>query len=131
MGMFQVRVTVSNPQDQARSFTESFWVDSGAYHTFVPEGRLACIGITPMRTREFTLADGQRSPRLIGEAMLYIESLGERATCQIVFGPPDSLYLLGASALEAFTVGIDPLHQKLTPITAVIAAAAPTMDPAE
>ena len=121
MGMFQVRVTVSHPLDEKRCFTEAFWVDCGAYHTFVPENRLTAIGVEPVRTREFTLADGRTERRLIGEARLQIEALGETATCQVVFGPPGSLFLLGASALEAFTVGIDPLAQRLTPITVVIA----------
>lgn len=121
MGMFQVEVVVRNPADLQRSFTESFWVDTGAYHTFVPEDRLAAIGLTPLRTREFVLADGRRDRRLIGEVLLHIGALAEQATCQVVFGPIGSLYLLGASALEAFTVGVDPIGQKLTPIAVVIA----------
>jgi predicted aspartyl protease len=121
MGMFQVQVTVSPTADATKSFTELFWVDTGAYHTCVPEDRLAAIGVTPVRTREFVLADGRRDRRLIGEVRLHIETLAEQATCQVVFGPPGSLYLLGASALEAFTVGLDPLAQKLTPIAVVIA----------
>lgn len=122
MGMFQVQVKVSHPHDPARSFTEAFWVDSGADHSYVPEDRLAGIGLAPLRTREFTLADGRKDRRLIGEAVFHIDALGEQATCQVVFGPPGSLFLLGASALEAFTVGVDPVAQRLTPITAVIAS---------
>jgi len=126
MGMFQVQATLANPKDPAHSFREAFWVDTGAYHSFVPEDRLQQIGLEPMRTREFILADGRRERRLIGEALFTIDGLDGTSTCQVVFGPPGSLYLLGASALEAFTAGVDPLGQKLTPIIAVIAAVEPT-----
>jgi len=43
--------------------------------------------------------------------------------CLIVFGPPGSLYLLGATALENFGVQADPTTQRLRPITAVIGTA--------
>ena len=44
MGMFQVNVTVANPRDASRSFQEKFWVDTGAFYTFIPEDRLSEIG---------------------------------------------------------------------------------------
>lgn len=124
MGMFQVAVTVANPRDPAQTFQEPFWVDTGAFHSFAPEDRLHQIGLTPLKTREFVLADGRRDRRLIGEAVLALTVNGvqETATCQVVFGPVGSLYLLGASALEAFTVQPDPIAQVLRPITVVIAA---------
>ena len=100
MGMFQVTVTVTNPRDATRSFEEKFWVDTGALYTFVPEDRLAQIGVTPLRTRELILAGGRRDRRLLGEAVLTIPQLDESLTCPVVFAPPGSLYLLGATALE-------------------------------
>src|SRR5437870_9189481 len=36
MGMFQVRVKVSNPTDSSRFFEEDFWVDTGALYSFIP-----------------------------------------------------------------------------------------------
>ena len=47
-GMFRIRVRVSNPTDRYRSFEENSWVDSGAPYSFVPEGRLIEIGISPL-----------------------------------------------------------------------------------
>ncbi len=120
MGMFQVRVTVQNPADLARSFAEDFWVDTGALYSFVPEGRLAEIGLAPLRTRELVLADGRREQRLLGEARLTLEELGETLTCPVIFGPPGSLYLLGATALENFGVDADPVARRLKPVLAVI-----------
>jgi hypothetical protein len=40
MGMFQIRVKVSNPTERSRFFEEDFWVDTGALYSYVPEGRL-------------------------------------------------------------------------------------------
>src|SRR5207247_1521147 len=120
MGMFQVEVKVANPADPTRSFTEKFWVDTGALYSFVPEDRLEQIGIRPLGTRELILEDGRRDRRLLGEALLTVPQLDESLTCTVVFGPKESLYLLGATALENFGVEADPTSQQLKPIAAVI-----------
>ena len=120
MGMFQVRVKVSNPAEAARFFEENFWVDTGALYSFVPEDRLNEIGIQPPRTRELILADGRRDRRLLGEAIFTVPQLNEWLTCPVIFAPKDSLYLLGATALENFGVQADPVTRQLRPIAAVI-----------
>jgi predicted aspartyl protease len=122
MGMFQIRVKVSNPTERSRFFEEDFWVDTGALYSFVPEGRLKEIGISPLRARDFIFADGRRDRRPLGEAVLTISQLDESLTCPVIFAPADSLYLLGATALENFGVQADPTTQQLRPIVAVIAS---------
>ena len=121
--MFKVNVTVANPQAQNQAFREAFWVDTGALYSFVPEDRLHAIGLVPKFTRDFVFADGSKDRRLVGEASFSIEGSDETITCMVVFGPPGSLYLLGATALENFGVQADPTAQKLRPITAVIGTA--------
>ncbi len=122
--MFTVRVRVANPTDPERFFEEDFWVDTGALYSFIPEDRLAAIGLTPIRSREIVLADGRRERRLLGEARLTVAELGETLTCPLIFGPPGgppgSLYLLGATALETFGVEADPVGKRLRPIAALI-----------
>jgi predicted aspartyl protease len=120
MGMFQVTVTVANPYDSSRSFQERFWVDTGAFYTYIPEERLHEIGIAPEKTRELILADGRTGRRLLGEARLTIAELDESSTCKVIFAPAGSLYLLGATALENFAVEADPTTQKLKPIAVII-----------
>ncbi len=120
MGMFQIRVRVSNPAARSRFFEEDFWVDTGALYSFVPEGRLHEIGISPLRSREVILADGRRDRRLLGEAVFAVAQLDEAMTCPVIFAPPDSRYLLGATALENFGVQADPTTRQLRPISAVI-----------
>jgi predicted aspartyl protease len=120
MGMFQVRVKVANPDDRSRFFEEDFWVDTGALYSFIPEERLRQVGIRPLRTRELILADGRHDRRSLGEAVLTIPQLDESLTCPVIFAPADSLYLLGATALEIFAVQADPTTRQLKPIAAVI-----------
>src|SRR5258708_2998214 len=120
MGMFQVRVKVSNPFDRSRFFEGHFLVDTAPLYSFIPEDRVKAIGIDPVRTGELIPADGRRDRRLLGEAVLTIAKLDESLTCPVIFAPPNSLYLLGATALENFGVQADPTTQQLRPIAAVI-----------
>lgn len=118
--MFQIKVKVANPGDRSRFFEEQFWVDTGTLYSFLPEDRLREIGLEPSHSRELVLADGRRDRRLLGEGLFTIDELGETLTCPVVFGPKDSLYLLGATALENFGVEADPAGKQLKPIIAVI-----------
>jgi predicted aspartyl protease len=123
MKLFQVQVAVGNPGSPDRSFREMFWVDTGALYSFAPEDRLRAIGLEPKFARDFVYADGKRDRRLVGEAAFSIEGTDDTINCLVVFGPPGSLLLLGATALENFGVQADPTAQKLRPITAVIGTA--------
>ncbi len=120
MGMFQVRVKVANPAEPERFFEEDFWVDTGALYSFVPEDRLKEIGLEPIRHRELILADGRRDRRLLGEALFTIPELDETLTCPVIFAPTESLYLLGATAMENFGVAADPTTRHLKPILGII-----------
>ncbi len=121
MGMFKVLVKITNPADPKRFFEEEFWVDTGALYSFVPENRLEEIGLAPLRTRDLILADGRRDRRLLGEALFTVHELEETLTCPVIFAPKDSLYLIGATALENFGVDVDTTTKRLKPITGIIA----------
>jgi predicted aspartyl protease len=120
MGMFQVKVRVANPEEPDRFFEEPFWVDTGALYSFAPATRLEAIGLKPLRSRELIMADGRHAKMQLGEAPFTIEELGETLTCPVVFGPENSLYLLGATAMEIFGVDADPTTRTLKPILAII-----------
>ena len=118
--MFQIGVTVANPADASRNFTERFWVDTSALYTFIPEDRLQAIAVEPLLSRDLILADGRRERRLLGEARLTIDGLEGSLTCPIIFAPSGSLYLLGPTALAAFGVDVDPKAQRLKPILVIV-----------
>ncbi|MBI3922353.1 MAG: hypothetical protein HY318_13110 [Armatimonadetes bacterium] len=120
MGMFKVEVALTNPKETNRSFTGKFWVDTGALYSFVPEDKLEAIGIVPLHHRDFILADGRREGRLLGEALFEVAGQEGQLTCQVIFAPKDSLFLLGATELEAFGVDVDPTTKALKPRLAVI-----------
>src|SRR5437870_5054078 len=107
MGMFKQTVRVMNPADPSRYFEEEFWVDTGALYSFAPADRLEEIGLAPLQSRDMIFADGRQQKCPFGEAKLNVLSLNETMTCPIVFAPKDSLYLLGATALESFGVDAD------------------------
>ena len=120
MGMFKVGVRIANPNDKNRFFEEDFWVDSGALYSYVPEKRLEEIGLEPLRSRELVMADGRHQQRLLGEALFTVHELNETLTCPVIFAPNESLYLLGATALENFGVDVDPVTKRLKPILGII-----------
>jgi len=51
---------------------------------------------------------------------LTIPQLDESLTCPVIFALADSLYRLGATALENFGVQADPTTRQLKPIATVI-----------
>jgi len=120
MGMFKKRVKVSNSRKPEIFFEEEFWIDTGALYSFVPEDRLQQIGVEPSATRNLILADGRQETRLLGFCDFQIEGLEGSIPCPVVFAPRDSLFLIGATALENFGVEVDPIQKKLKPILAVI-----------
>jgi predicted aspartyl protease len=120
MGMFQVKVRVANPDAPEQAFEELFWVDTGALYSYVPGKRLEEIGLRSLRSRKLILADGRHEIRQLGEARFTIDELNETLTCPVIFGPDDSLYLLGTTTLENFGVDADPTVKKLKPIAAII-----------
>jgi len=120
MGMFQVKVRVSNPADPARFFEDLFRVDTGALYSFIPEDRLESIGISSFGERALALADGRTDRRRIGMASFEVEGHGERVPCYVIFAPKGSLQLVGATTLEGLGVTVDPVEPKLKPILAII-----------
>ena len=120
MGMFKKKVKVLNSKDTSLFFENQFWVDTGALYSFVPENYLEQIKIEPVASRNLILADGRRETRLLGFCDFEIEGLEGAIPCPVIFAPKDSLFLLGATALENFGVDVDPIDKRLKPILSVI-----------
>ncbi len=120
MGLVKKKIKVSNSKKPERFFEEEFLIDSGALYSFVPEELLKQIGVEPAATRNLILADGRKETRQLGFCDFQIEGLDGVIPCPVIFAPKGSLLLLGATALENFGVEVDPAHNGLKPILAVI-----------
>lgn len=111
MGAVHVTTAVSNPTDPERRWEGLFLVETGAIDCYVPGRRLREIGIEPVGTRSFELADGTEVGLEIGGAR--IEFMGEVVGATAIFGNDDAEPLSGVVALESVGIEVDPQNQRL------------------
>jgi clan AA aspartic protease len=113
MGTFTVTVEVGDPQGQRFESVQAM-VDTGASDTMVPRSILTQLGIEAMERYEFQLADNTVVEYDVGETRLRID--GRERTVPVIFGPEGTPPLLGATTLEVFRLGVDPVGQRLIPV---------------
>ena len=115
MGTFSVPVQIANLNDGP--FIEvTALVDTGATYTTLPASLLTRLGVQPIERRLFRLADDRQIEYPVGQARLRLE--GRELVGLVVFAHEDAEPLLGATALEIFGMGVDPLEQRLIPLPA-------------
>src|SRR5687768_6957794 len=113
MGLFQYAVELVS-EDGSREQEVRPWVDTGALYCQFPSGLLNDLGYRPTSSRTFALADGSRMTRPFGLVQMHIGA--ETLPVYCVFGPEDdTMMLLGAIALEAFSLAADPVEKVLKP----------------
>jgi len=113
MGTTTVRVRIHNPATPERYKEVEVPVDTGAVYTVVKGEILQELGIRPLERRKFTLANGEKIERDIGGALYTVGGRGGYAP--IVFGVGSDRPLLGATALEAMGLQVDPVSKRLKP----------------
>ena len=113
LGTFRVDIDVSESR-RARAERVEALVDTGATYTMLPDSLLRGLGVSPITRLGFTLADGRRVERDVGEAYLRIGDLAFHSP--VVFGYDGADALLGAVTLQIFGLGADPLHERLAPL---------------
>ena len=113
MGLFEVKVTVSNPSAPNRAASVELLVDTGATLPWIARSILESIGISPLARRGFLLADGRRVERETGIVRLTLDGVAIGAT--VVFAEAGEGSMLGATALEALGMAVDPVGKKLLP----------------
>ena len=118
--MFKQNVKVSNVKNDALFFEEEFWIDTGALYSFIPLKYLKEIGFEPQSSRTIVFADGRTGKNLFGYCDFEIKGNEGKNTCPVVAGANDSLFLLGATALENFGLEADPVNKRLNPLLAII-----------
>ena len=111
MSMFKVDLGVGNLDGGDLAPVRPV-VDTGAAHSMLPASLMAQLRIEPREELGFILANGSRVRYGFGFARFSIE--GDERPCPVIFGPDDN-YLLGASALEAYNLLVDPTGERLIP----------------
>jgi clan AA aspartic protease len=119
VGLTVLRVEVGNPARPKVTQELEFLVDSGAIYSVVPARVLRKLGIRPLATQEFRLADGSTIARKKGIALFrYQDKVGG---ADVIFGEKGDSLLLGAFTLEALGLALDPLRRELRPLPMVLA----------
>ena len=72
MGVFQIELEIGDPQGE-RYKTVSALVDSGATYTMLPGSLLRELGVEPLESRTFIVADDRRIQRGFGVANVRID----------------------------------------------------------
>ena len=117
MGTFSVTLQVGHLA--GRQFVDiQALVDTGASDTMLPEDVLRQLGIETIDRFTYSLADETVVEYDVGEARLRLD--GRERTSQIVFGPEAAPPLLGATTLQIFHLGGDPLAERLSPTTGLL-----------
>ena len=120
MGLTTLRVKVGNPARPKVTKEMRFLVDSGAIYSVVPSAVLTKLGIRPLATEEFQMADGSEIKRKKGIALFkYKDRVGG---ADVIFGEEGDSLLLGALTLEALGLALDPLKRELKPLPMILAA---------
>jgi predicted aspartyl protease len=119
MGLTTLKVEIGNPARPKQTETLEFLVDSGAVYSVVPARVLKRLGIQPIASEEFRLADGSTIVRKKGIALFrYGERVGG---ADVIFGQSGDSILLGVLTLEAMGLAFDPLRRELRPIPMMLA----------
>ena len=115
MGTFTVPIQIANLNDGLFVDVTAL-VDTGATYTTLPASVLTRLGIQPVERRLFRLADDRQIEYPVGQARLRLD--GRELIVLVVFAHEDAEPLLGATALEIFGLGVDPLDRRLIPLPA-------------
>ena len=117
MGTFTVSIQVGDLAEQ--QFVEiDALVDTGSTHTSIPENILNQLGIEARESRSFELADERIVEYSVGYASIRLEE--REIIAMVVFAPEGTGALLGATALETAGFAVDPIHQRLIPVPALL-----------
>lgn len=117
MGTFRYGLAVGSPDGQRFEDVEAL-VDTGATYTWIPRSLLERLGARPSFRRRLRMADGSIIER--DAAVLPVRLDGQVLPTIVIFGDPGSEALLGAVTLEEFSLGVDPVEQRLVPVVALL-----------
>jgi clan AA aspartic protease len=114
VGFVHVPVVVKASASADDVYAGMFLVDTGSMDSVIPAAELRRIGIEPIATETFELADGSLRDFDFGLAQL--EVMGKVTAGRVLFGPEGVEPLLGVAPLQSAGFTIDPASQTLRAI---------------
>ena len=116
MGFVYVRGTVTR---RAKKVTVKFLVDSGAMYTLLPRQVWQSLGLRPLKSMTFELADGTEIERPISECKITLD--GESRHTPVILGEKEDAALLGVVTLEEFGLVLNPFKRTFQPMRSILA----------
>ena len=116
MGTFTWPLRISGV-DGRRTLDIEAVVDTGAFYTTLPAHLLRELGVEPIGSRRFLVADGRRVEMEYGRAWATID--GESIITVVAFGEDNAPPVLGAYTLEGLALVVDPSEQRLIPASLI------------
>ncbi len=113
MGIMRVNAIVRNPADLELAWEGTFLVDTGAINSVVPRRHLEAIGLSPMDSRVYGLADGSEIRFDITYGLIEFME-GRTANDIVMLDDDDAEPLLGVTVLESLGIEIDARNEQLT-----------------
>jgi len=117
MGLVHVTVTLRGLKSPKGKYQADFLVDTGATDSLAPAAALKKIGVRPVGTMAYELADGTMQQYPFG--LVQIEFMGEITAGRVIFGPDNAEPLLGVTALESVGITVDPANRTLKRLPAL------------
>lgn len=99
------------------TYEADFLVDTGATDSLAPAAELRRIGVHPVGTTVYELANGTIQEYPFG--LVEIAFMGEITAGRVIFGPDDAEPLLGVTALESVGITVDPATRTLKRLPAI------------
>ena len=93
-------------------------VDTGAADTLIPESILNDLGVSPIDSDFFTLADGRQSEYYVGEVRIRYGGIAR--TSPVIFGPDNARPLLGATTLQILKLSVDAANERLVRFSGIL-----------
>lgn len=117
MGLTRIAVTLRIVGSKNGTYEADFLVDTGAMDSLAPAAELKKIGVEPVGTTAYELADG--STQEYPHGLVQIEFMGEITAGRVIFGPDNAEPLLGVTALESVGITVDPANRSLKRLPAI------------
>lgn len=122
MGVFQVKLTITNFTEPTRGEEVELWVDTGSAYSWISRTRLEALGARPIRRMQFRTIEGRLVERDLAAVLVRVD--GYSGADNVVMAEPSDMEVMGAFTIEGLGLAVDPVQKKLVP-TVGLALTAP------